>query len=97
MYLYDDPPPECFNCLEKDNQLDDIKYWFTAILDQLFGLEDFNAQDLKWYINEITLSLGMKCPEKALSVVRENRTVEALDAWKRFNNQYLNNLAKTGT
>lgn len=103
MFLYDEPPAECFDCMEKENRMDDIKYWFRAVLDQLFGLEEFDAESLERYTEELAAYLDMKIPSQALAVVRKNRTVEkistttVLEDWKQYNNQYLNNLAKTGT
>lgn len=100
MFYYDEPPAECFECSEKENRLDDVKYWFRAVLDQLFGVEEFDAKSLERYTEELAAYLDMKIPSQALAVVRKNRTVEMapmLDAWKSASVQYLKSLAKTGT
>lgn len=100
MFYYDEPPAECFECSEKENRLDDIKYWFRAVLDQLFGLEEFDAESLERYAEELAAYLDMKIPSQPLAVVRKNRTVEMapmLDAWKSASVQYLKSLAKTGS
>lgn len=100
MFYYDEPPAECFECSEKENRLDDVKYWFRAVLDQLFGLEEFDAERLEQYAEELAAYLDMKIPRQPLAVIRKNRTVEMapmLDAWKSASVQYLKSLAKTGS
>ena len=99
MFLYDEPPAEyeCIDCMEKENRLDDVKYWFRAVLDQLYGMEEFKAEDLKRYLEELSAYLSMKIPTHDLAVVRKDRTVELtpmLDAWKQANNQYLKILSQ---
>jgi hypothetical protein len=100
MFFYDEPPSKCFECAQKENRIDDIKYWFRAVLDQLYGLEEFDTDSLERYAGEAAAYLDMKLPNKNLAVVRKNRTVDVqpmLDSWKSANNQYLKSLAKTGT
>lgn len=107
MFLYDEPQAEyeCFECMEKENRLDEVKYWFRAILDQLYGAEEFNPEKLEDYLQELASYIGMSGKPflRTLSVtgVRKNRTVEKttemLEEWKTLNNQYLTTLAKTGT
>ena len=106
MFYYDEPPAECFECSEKENRLDDVKYWFQAIVDQLYGvMGEFDAEELDRYVQEAAAYLGMKMPTRGgepieLAVVRKNRTVEMapmLDAWKSASVQYLKSLAKTGS
>jgi hypothetical protein len=93
-------PCDCFDCMEKENRLDDIKYWFKALTDQIFGIEDFDSETLSYYVNELTLRLGIDFPKSPVSVVRKDHTIDIdkmIDVWKHFNNQYLANLEKTGT
>jgi hypothetical protein len=102
MFLYDEPQAdhECFECMEKSNRLDDVKYWFRAVLDQLYGMEEFNAEDLERYVEELAAYLDMKIPKHELSVVRKDRTVDMtpmLEAWKNASHNYLKSLANTGT
>lgn len=98
MFRYENEPPvECFECCEKANRIDEVKYWVNALLDQLYGIEEFSIENLESYLEELTFRLEMKLPNQRLAVVRKNRTDDILDSWKQFNNQYLNNLAKTGT
>ena len=101
MFLYDEPQAEyeCFECMEKENRIDDVKYWFRAVLDQLYGMEEFNKENLERYLEELSGYLNMKIPSTDLSVVRKNRTVDMtpmLDAWKNTNNQYLKSLVQIG-
>ena len=98
MYLQDDE--ECFGCLEKDNRIDDIKYWFRAVLDQLFGVETFDTNQLYFYLEELAQRLGIDTPEPPLAVVRKNQTTDVtqvLNAWRNFNYQFLKELQKTGS
>jgi hypothetical protein len=100
MVMYYEPSCECFECMEKENRIDDIKYWFRAVLDQLFGLEEFDAEQLERCTEELACYLDMKIPSQPLAVVRKNRMVDmapVLEAWKQSSIQYLQNLANTGT
>lgn len=101
MFLYEEPQAEyeCFQCNEKSNRLDDIKYWFRAVLDQLYGMEKFNAEDLQLYLEEMSAYLDMKIPSHDLVVVRKGCTVDMtpiLDIWKTTSNEYLKSLVKIG-
>jgi hypothetical protein len=100
MFTYYKEEEDCFDCCEKENRLGDVKYWFRAVLDQLYGKEEFNSEELERYLEELGGYLDMKVPSTQLSVVRKDRTVEMapmLDAWKQASVQYLKNLAKAGS
>lgn len=98
---YCDEPMECYGCSDRDNKLEDIRYWFQGVLDQLYGQSSFDALELEWFLNELTSRLGMKLPHEPLAIVRENRIVELptamLESWKEYNTQYLKNLSQTGS
>jgi hypothetical protein len=94
MYLYSDSH-NCFDCQSKDNQIQDARYWLRAILDQLFGLGDFNKDLLFNSLEEMAHLLDVSLPDRDLSVVRKERTVDfskLLEEWKKANNDYLKNL-----
>ena len=100
MYMYSEEPYDCIACQAKDNQLQDARYWLRAVLDQLFGLEDFSQEVLFHYVEEFAHLLEIPLPNRDLTVVRKDRTVDitkVLGEWKDVNNQYLKNLAKTGS
>lgn len=97
MYPYaDNPPDECYHCLEKANRIQDVSYWFNAILDQLYDREEFNSEELERYLDEMAGCLNMKLPSGHLVVTKENPKNDILDEWKTFNNQYLISLKSMG-
>ena len=97
MFLYDEPPcDECLHCMEKENRLEDVKYWFQPVLDQLYGFEAYCPTDLIRYLNELTILLGMKLPKETLGIMQRGHSHDFVERWVEFNTQYLNNL-KTGT
>jgi hypothetical protein len=93
---------DCQGCLESELQTKDLKYWYKAILDQVFGLEEFNEGNLLTYLEEMAFVLEMKLPEGKLAIAPEaqEKTYDIskqLEAWKKFNNQYLfQQYTKTG-
>jgi len=78
-YQYDEPyaEPECFECSEKENKITDVMYWLRAVLDQLYGLEEFDAESLERYLEELTHVVDMKIPklELAVSTIRNSQIV----------------------
>lgn len=108
MYGWDEPyaEEECFECSEKENQLTDVAYWLRAVVDQLYGLEEFSAENLEHYLDELAHVAKIKLPQLqlAVSTIRENPTVERanrttesntsglLNSWISANNQYLKSL-----
>jgi hypothetical protein len=106
-FLADEPEPEqnCFCCMHKEDVISDVQYWLRAVLDQLYGLEEFNQEDLERYIEELAHVVEMRIPQVPLAVVREKRTVETqpsvdltpvLNAWKILSTTYLKSLTNTG-
>lgn len=107
-YQYNEPyaEPECFACSEKENKITDVMYWLRAVLDQLYGLEEFDAECLERYLDELAHVVDMKLPKLELAVgslrnsetvARENRTTDTnfsviLNGWVEANNQYLKSL-----
>ena len=100
MCYYNEPPPECFNCEEKDDKMKEIKYWFQAVLSQLYGEEDFSLSSLEYYLDEVAHSLGMRLPSQALRVEGKTNVVSMdtlLKQWQTSVNEYANKLLKTGS
>ena len=106
MFYRDEPyaEEECFECSEKENVLTDVSYWLRAVLDQLYGLEEFKADDLERYLEELAHVVKMKLPKfdlavgtirksQTVPVVRENRTTESntqamLTSWIAANKSF---------
>lgn len=95
MFLHDEYP-ECYHCNEKDKKISEIKSWTEAVLDQLFGLEEFDPEELELYLEELTYCLDMKIPRNSLAVKRKEKITDIspiVDSWKNLNNNYLKNLS----
>lgn len=89
---YDEPSHECFECLEKENRIQDITYWFKAVTDQLYGREEFDAETLERYLDELAGYINTKLPSQKLAV----EPSPILENWKVINNHYLKSLASSG-
>jgi|HubBroStandDraft_3_1064219.scaffolds.fasta_scaffold00795_14 hypothetical protein len=100
MFLYDEPPAECFHCEAKDETLKELRYWFRSVCELIYGIEEFNAENLDYYLNEIALHLGVKFPDGPPVVEakpKQNDISMLLDAWKNANVEYLKSLSPTGS
>jgi hypothetical protein len=98
MYVYrENPPLECWECLQKDNRLGDVLYWFRAVIDQLYGNEEFDDLALEHYLNEVAGYLNIRLPEKSLAVTcKANSSLSEIEDWQQFNTNYFKELAKVG-
>jgi hypothetical protein len=94
--LNDNPQPDCDECLESTKLIRDVKYWFQAVLDQIYDKEDFSAEELERYLDEMAGCLDMKLPAAVIAVDREKSESTLLDEWKTFNNKFLNSLNTVG-
>jgi hypothetical protein len=88
----DDPPPECFKCLELENKLDDVAYWLRGLLDQLYGIEEFNLSLIEHHLAELAHTAKMTIPNRDLAIRAKDETSTMLDSWKIYNNGYLKSL-----
>jgi hypothetical protein len=100
-YDFAEPPTDCDDCFAHENLLDEIKYWLTAVLDQIYGKEKFDEETLHFYLDELTHRLEMKNHSQSVAVTGKEKSTDftenMLDTWKVFNNGYLQTLAKTGS
>lgn len=89
MYLYNEPPPECYYCDQKDDQILDIKYWFIALTDQLYGKEKFDDLQLEHCLVNLANCVGARLPELPLAISKKQ---DILEVWKSYNTQHLKSL-----
>lgn len=88
----------CSTCEENSERLSEIKYWFTAALEQFYTNKSIDNLDLENCLDEICHKLGIKLPNGDLDIQRVERMpytnksdVKRFDIqeWKSWNNQYL--------
>ena len=89
MFLYDEPMSECYHCSQKEDALGEIKYWFNAVLDQFYGRDEFNSQEIERFLQEISSTLGVKMPPEPIT--------NTLNTWIEYNNNYLKSLTAKGS
>lgn len=89
MFLYDEPMSECYHCSQKEDTLGEIKYWFNAVLDQFYGRDEFNSQEIERFLQEISSTLGVKMPPEPIT--------NTLNTWIEYNNNYLKSLTAKGS
>lgn len=92
MFFYQEPPPECLNCMDVKDKFDSLAYWFQAIVDQIYGNEEFNANQLADFCAEMTTHLNVKIPNKtvAIAACQQPKLDHMLNGWKEYNQRYLN-------
>jgi molybdopterin/thiamine biosynthesis adenylyltransferase len=96
MYIYSDEPPckeECFDCMHKENKIDDIKYWLTNLLEQLYSDEKLDIQDAENCLEELCGVVGIKIPKRDIAIERKHflKVPEVVQSWIQWNNQYIKN------
>lgn len=93
MSSYDDFSCEhnCRNCEEKDQTKDNVVEYFEEILEQLYGLKKFNAENLEHCLDEMAYFLGIRFKFSELKIQEKKESVP-LNAWIHFNNTYLKSL-----
>lgn len=99
MYYYDEPDTErpCIECEDKDQQINDITYWFEALLDLAYSKNSLDEVELENCLGEMAAFLGKRLPKRDIQIARKTssnpRKVEVmLEYWKDANTQYFNNL-----
>jgi len=85
---------ECFGCAEKDNQLEDVRYWLTSVLEHLYGIVDYDEPNLEHSLDELAQIVGLKLPLHNLNIIRRSESKvfnlgHAIDNWKQLNNNYI--------
>lgn len=89
----------CSYCREKESILTDVTYWFKAVLDQIYGMEDFDEAEFERYLDELAHVLHIKLPKQKLKLTSKvcatvpTLKFEFLNEWMKANNQYLKSLA----
>lgn len=102
MYPYHDYEPDfqCFECQEKTDVFIQISHWLSAVIDQLYDLEEFDAEMLEYYLSQLAIYTKVKLPQSKLSVVPKEsvllETPNVLERWKSLNKHYLKSLVQTG-
>jgi len=99
MFTYDDISYEqdCCYCDEKQEKLDEGKYWFKEILDIVY--HNGAIEDLENCLEELGAKFGVNLPAGDLKVVKKNASNDVSDLlhlWKVANNKYIKSLAKVG-
>lgn len=61
---YGDPYQKCYDCEEKDIQMDKAKHYFEGILDQFYGAKKFDKDRLESLLEEVAHQLDVKFPNK---------------------------------
>jgi len=99
MHLYEEPncETECFGCSEKENKIDDIKYWLRSIVDQLYSKEKLDVVEFETALQELCFNVNIRVPIKALEIQRkEPKELEKeLSTWIQWSKDHLQQLTQT--
>jgi hypothetical protein len=96
--MYRNEYSECFGCDEKDNKIDNVKYWLKYLLEQLYSKTAFDCDEFERCLQELCSEVSMKIPKEELCVEHKaslkiathpmQKTFD-IGAWKDWNNNYL--------
>ncbi len=103
MYMYEDDQygSKCFECEEKQNKLNDVKYWIKYIIDQLYSDDELNELELENFLEELCAVVDTKVPIKAMTIQRapiakvEYHPITKpfdMQAWVEWNKNHLKQL-----
>ena len=96
MYDYEcDEYNRCNECEEHEETLASIRPFFRGVLENVYGKNKLNLQDLERCLDEIAGYLGMKLPDGDLQVRGVVPTNHMLEEWKFANALYLKSLKHT--
>lgn len=91
---------ECNQCVLHDVTIEDVKYWFTGILDQLYSTAKLDRNDLEHCLEELGHLIGLSVPASQLKVERSQepklipiQKTDEVESWKGWNAEYLKQLA----
>lgn len=102
MNYCEDPNPShyCYDCDEKEGILNEIKYWFNALLTLSYqkplALEEEFEREFEIYLEELACCIGQKIPKRDIQLARKiNPQLRAdlmLEEWVSYNQQHLTNI-----
>ena len=101
--IYDDPycKEDCFECGQKEVQIDNVKYWLESVVDHLYSTETVYLDDFEKCLEELCRSVKMKLPEKELhtpnikpKIHPQNRDFE-INWWKVWNHEQLKKISNS--
>ena len=88
--------PDCYcnKCEEHEQKMDQVKDFVEGVIEQLYSTEKLDVSILEHCLDELCFLVEAKMNKGFLQVERKglkaaHRMDGALDAWKLFNNQHL--------
>lgn len=92
MYRYEEP--ECLRCDQKENALQDVKYWMLYLLEQLYSEKAIDCDEIERCLMEISAVVDIKFPVGELGIERKHllepkHISNDVDKWLEWNQLYL--------
>ena len=63
---------ECSTCNDLESKIEDIKDFMQGVVDQIYGLEDFDELSLENYIEELCSQLKIKLPTTTIKLQKKD-------------------------
>lgn len=92
---YEREAPDCRECKEKDQTVDEIAEWFDGILDILYGNEKFSEGELERRIDEVCHYLNLKMRTGDLQIEKKRPKLPPSLKWIVLNDQPTKELSLT--
>ena len=95
----DGPEYECYQCNEKEEQLENAKEFLESIVEMLYSREVLDLAKFEDHLDELCHQLDVKIGQGDLQIRRQEekksspQVLPLLEAWKQYNNHYLQQLA----
>jgi hypothetical protein len=96
MYIEPYEEPTCYSCQLHQERLDEVKYWLTEVIKQLYATDSLNREDFENALDELCVIVGIKLPQSPIQIQRnESKVVDfnLIETWKKWNNNYLKELS----
>jgi hypothetical protein len=85
---------ECWGCEEKENTLEDLKYWFKCLLSHLYDSLPLDLDEIERSLEEIGSLLEIKVPVSPIFPIHAvSPPVKDTHEWVKWNVDYFKKLA----
>jgi hypothetical protein len=93
--MWYDEQPCCPSCDDKESALAEAKDFLMPIVQQLYNQAKFDLDHFEFCLDNLCAQLGVKLPDGDLIINQESQTEKMLEAWKKWNKNYLQSLTYT--
>ncbi len=95
MCYYEREEYECYDCDNKQLKLNEAQDFLIPIVNQLYNKAEFDLEHFIFCLDNLCSQLGVKMPDGDIMLQSPTPTNIVIDAWKKWNTNYLKSLTYT--